>query len=115
MHNGYSSMRIKRFFLLAQTMLAALLLAGCASGPSLPVPAPTTGPKIRPSATLAEPLPPTPTGEFLNHEVAEWDTCESIAEGYSISVQVLIDANHLAADCSDLYLGQVLFIPMPVS
>lgn len=74
-----------------------MLLAGCGS------PVPTA-----PTASVV------PTSEaFFTHVVDEGETCNFIAFTYNVTEQALIAANGLAADCSDLYLGQTLVIPKP--
>ena len=55
---------------------------------------------------------PTPSGASgRTHTVAAGDTCADIAASFGVSVEALISANGLDADCTNLQLGQVLRIP----
>ena len=45
------------------------------------------------------------------HTVAAGDTCADIAASFGVSVEALINANGLDADCTNLQLDQVLQIP----
>ncbi len=54
---------------------------------------------------------PSPAGDEETYTVQAGDTCNSIAFTYSIPATRLIASNNLPADCSGLFVGQVLRIP----
>lgn len=92
------------------------LSADCSNltvGQVLRIPYPTPTPDL-PSPT-DYPVPPTfePTATVQEYTVVEGDTCGGIAFAFNVSVESLIAANNLAADCSNLTVGQVLIIPYP--
>lgn len=68
------------------------------------VPTETLIPTDIPTAT---PLPP------LDYTVVSGDTCLSIADTFNVSFQSIIIENNLAANCSNLVVGQVLKVPYP--
>ncbi len=55
---------------------------------------------------------PTPRQEEMQHTVQSGDTLGSIALQYNISLQALMDANHIT-DPNALEVGMVLVIPIP--
>ncbi|MBN2385829.1 MAG: LysM peptidoglycan-binding domain-containing protein [Anaerolineales bacterium] len=72
-------------------------------------------PRLEQAPVTAEPtktpVPPTEReGESISYTVQEGDTCAGIASAFGVSVQDLIQANHLDANCR-LEPGQVLVIP----
>jgi LysM repeat protein len=56
---------------------------------------------------------PLPTATPLSYTVQLGDTCGSIAFAFNISIQSIVLANNLPADCSTLIEGQQLRIPHP--
>jgi len=79
------------------------------STPTLTLP-PTATPTLSIPTATASPLPsPTP----LSYIVRENDTCLAIAFTFSTSVQSIVVENGLAADCTNLSVGQTLRIPQP--
>jgi LysM repeat protein len=81
-----------------------------------PTAAPTEAPPTEapPSATPTT-EPPTPTPQPAarrTYVVQRGDTLRSIAEQFNVSVQALLEANHLTAEQADaLRVGQELIIP----
>lgn len=73
-------------------------------------PLPSTTPTITvPTATIT-PLPsPTPFTYIVKAE----DSCLAIAYIFNTSVQAIVVENGLAADCTDLSIGQELRVPQP--
>ncbi|MGD9932265.1 MAG: LysM domain-containing protein [Dehalococcoidia bacterium] len=69
--------------------------------------------RIPSAAPTAASGTPTPGGSASGrtHTVAAGDTCADIAASFGVSVEALITANGLDADCTNLQLGQVLKIP----
>jgi LysM repeat protein/ribosomal protein L40E len=67
-----------------------------------PTEAPTSTPMPSPT-----PLPP------LEYTVSEGDYCSTIAAIFNVSIQSIVLANNLPADCGTLYVGQVLNVPQP--
>ncbi|MDX9864158.1 MAG: LysM peptidoglycan-binding domain-containing protein [Anaerolineaceae bacterium] len=67
-----------------------------------PTEAPTSTPMPSPT-----PLPP------LEYTVSEGDYCSTIAAIFNVSIQSIVLANNLPADCGTLYVGQVLLVPQP--
>jgi serine/threonine-protein kinase len=57
------------------------------------------------AATLQ--LSPTPQTYIVN----AGDTCSEIAQSFGVSVSAIVALNDLPADCSEIYAGQMLFIP----
>ena len=49
----------------------------------------------------------------LEYRVQAGDTCAKIAVTFSVSIKSIIESNHLKSDCSNIYAGQVLFVPQP--
>jgi LysM repeat protein len=63
-----------------------------------------------PTQTLAPTMTPLPPTEYI---VKSGDLCGSIAFLYNVSVNAIVLANNLPADCSTLVEGQKLLIPQP--
>lgn len=77
--------------------------------PTITLP-PTTTPTLTAPTATASPLPsPTP----FTYIVQERDTCLAIAFTFKTSVQSIVVENGLAADCTNLSVGQELRIPQP--
>ncbi|NMB54221.1 MAG: LysM peptidoglycan-binding domain-containing protein [Leptolinea sp.] len=84
---------------------------------------PTASPTVTLTPTMTvTPLPsetPTPLPSFtplppVEYAVKSGDTCLSIAYGYGLTTSSgIITLNNLAADCSNLSIGQRLLIPQP--
>ena len=90
-------------------MVAALVLYGaCSSGESKEAQSETPARTAAPSGT------PTPTPTFpeadVTYTVQEGDTLYDIAQRYGVTVEAIVDANHLP-DATALSVGQVLIIP----
>ncbi len=69
---------------------------------------------VTPTASSTPTLQPTWTQEPpLEYRVVSGDTCGYIAFTYGVSVNSIVILNGLAADCSNLSVGQVLQIPRP--
>lgn len=77
--------------------------------PTLTLP-PTSTPTLTIPTLTASPLPsPTP----LSYIIQENDTCLEIAFIFNTSVLSIVTENGLAADCTNLTVGQTLRIPQP--
>ena len=77
--------------------------------PTITIP-PTTTPTLTAPTLTASPLPsPTP----FTYIVQSNDTCLEIAFTFNTSVQSIVVENGLAADCTNLSIGQELRIPQP--
>ncbi len=77
---------------------------------------PTTTPTVTftPTITVTPTIEPTATPlPDLEYTVQALDTCGGIAVFFDVSVQSIIVRNNLATDCSNLSIGQVLYIPQP--
>ncbi|MEJ2759104.1 MAG: LysM peptidoglycan-binding domain-containing protein, partial [Anaerolineales bacterium] len=73
-------------------------------------PLPSTTPTLTaPTATIT----PLPTPTPFTYVVKENDSCLAIAYLFSTSVQSIVVENGLAADCTDLSIGQELRVPQP--
>lgn len=71
---------------------------------------PTLTPSLPAPTSTITPLPsPTP----LSYIVQDRDTCLAIAFTFNTSVQAIVVENGLAADCTNLSVGQELKIPQP--
>ena len=77
--------------------------------PTITLPPSVTPSLIAPSATIS----PQPSPTHLSYIVQPNDTCLAIAFTFKISVQSIVLENGLAADCTNLSLGQELRIPHP--
>ena len=84
-----------------------------AVGQVLRIPYPTPTPDPTRPADYPEPPPSKPTASVLEYKVVDGDTCGGIAYNFGISVESLLTANNLAADCSNLTVDQILIIPYP--
>ncbi len=77
-----------------------------------------TIPPVNPNTSLSTPTPdalrllPTPRQDANQVTVNAGDTLGSIAQNYGVSVEALIQANHLP-DANALSIGQTLIIPPP--
>ena len=47
------------------------------------------------------------------YTVKAGDTCRKIASEHNVSVESIVELNHLSPDCSNLYIDQNLVIPAP--
>lgn len=70
----------------------------------------TVTPQPSSTATLAPTLTPLPPTEYT---VKSGDVCSTIALIFNVSVNSIVLANNLPADCSPLVEGQKLLIPQP--
>ena len=66
--------------------------------------------RIQSSATPT-PTGPTPKTSSKDYKVLAGDNCGSIAAGYGVDVQKLIQLNGLDSACTTLKVGQILKIP----
>jgi nucleoid-associated protein YgaU len=80
-----------------------------------PTDEPTAAPTEPPPTATPTPEPPTPTPQPAarrTYVVQRGDTLRGIAEQFNVSVQALLEANHLtAAQADNLRVGQELIIP----
>jgi len=90
------------------------------AGDRLVIPTPISTPTntatitLTPTETPIPSLTPTPTLLApLEYIVKANDYCGSIAFAFDVSVQSIILLNNLSATCTDLVVGQKLFIPQP--
>jgi LysM repeat protein len=83
---------------------------------------PTETPTLTVTATSTNtPIPtqqptaaPTPTNlPPISYKVKLGETCSSIAVAYKVSVQSIVDLNHLDTDCLSLADGQTILVPVP--
>lgn len=88
-------------------------ISGVAASPT--VTATSTLPAtMTPTITLTPTLQATWTLEPpVQYKVASGNTCLGIALAYNVSVDSIVTLNKLAADCSNLSVGQTLNIPRP--
>lgn len=69
---------------------------------------------VTPTSTLTPtPLPTLTPLPPVDYTVVSGDNCGTIALLFDVSVQSIILANNLAADCGGLVIGQVLSVPQP--
>jgi len=78
-------------------------------GTATPSPTITETPTASPSPTQAPTWTPLPPIDYI---VKPGESCAGIAASFGVSVQSIILANNLSANC-DLYEGQPLLIPQP--
>lgn len=67
-------------------------------------------PSAAPTAAAGTPTPRA-GASGRTHTVAAGDTCADIAASFGVTVEALISANGLDADCTNLQLNQILQIP----
>ncbi|MGB9722892.1 MAG: LysM peptidoglycan-binding domain-containing protein [Chloroflexia bacterium] len=91
-----------------------LVLVGCGGTLTVsPEPTPTPGARFLMPTPGASPAPTrTPTPEALIYIVEEGDTLYAIALRFHVSLEELIEANHLE-NPDQLHVGQELIIPAP--
>lgn len=100
---------------------AILVFLALRSQPEVVVPptqTSTTTVTLTPTLTQTEAPPtvtftPEPSATPTIYEVAEGDTCISIAIFFGVSVQSIVTQNNLPAACDTLFIGQQLLIPQP--
>jgi LysM repeat protein len=81
------------------------------SAPTIPPPSPAaTRIKITAIAPTRTPRPVAPTAEPFDYQIASGDTCIAIATRFDITLESLIKANGLDAECRIL-AGERLKIP----
>jgi LysM repeat protein len=71
-------------------------------------PTPTASPAASPSASTA----PSPAATPIRYVVKHGDTLSSIAAQFGVTVQAIVDLNHLD-NPNHIEVGQVLLIPVP--
>jgi LysM repeat protein len=83
---------------------------------------PTVTPTLTSTATVTltatasltpTPLPTATALPPVEYTVQDGDFCSTIAAIFDVSIQSIVLQNSLPADCSQLYVGQVLMIPQP--
>ncbi|MEW6094712.1 MAG: LysM peptidoglycan-binding domain-containing protein [Chloroflexota bacterium] len=82
------------------------------------VSSPTETPTITvtPTDTLIPTETPTLTPEPpYEYEVQLNDTCYSIAAFFDVSANIIILENDLNTNCTDLYVGQIIYVPRPTA
>jgi LysM repeat protein/ribosomal protein L40E len=70
----------------------------------------TLSPTLEPTATPEPTFTPLPP---LEYTIKEGDYCSTIAAIFNVSIQSIVLANNLPADCGTLYVGQKLLVPQP--
>jgi len=96
----------------------ALQQTGAVALESTATPTVTETPTVTITPTPMTPTPtftPLPTLTPLAYTVQLGDDCGKIAFAFGVSIQSIVLANNLPADCSVLIEGQQLFIPQPTA
>ncbi len=100
---------------------AILVFLALRSQPEVVIPSTPTSTEtitVTPTLTLTlapptETSTPEPSPTPITYQVAENDTCISIAFFFGVSVQSIVTQNNLPAACDTLFIGQQLAIPQP--
>jgi LysM repeat protein len=82
------------------------------------VPSATQTPTI--TVTVTETLIPTETPTLTpeppnEYKVQSGDTCYSIAAFFNVSANIIILDNGLNTNCTDLVVGQIIYVPRPTA
>lgn len=96
--------------------IALLLLTACGTVPPYTPTVSTGSTTVTPapsktSAPTATPVPSETHQPPYEYIIVSDDTCTSIASAFNVSVESIIDINHLPSSCNTLMAGQRLLIP----